>query len=83
MRAVFRLNHCTVGMGWPVAVQTRRNLVPTVTVCDDSGGSITTIGASVIKISPLLGIMLNKYVTAESMMCAQYLLWHAKRHHSG
>ena len=40
-------NHCTKGMGWPVAVQTRSNLVPTVTVCDDSGGSTVTIGASI------------------------------------
>jgi len=40
------LYHLIEGMGRPAAIQYRNTLVPTLTVCGESGGSIETLGAS-------------------------------------
>ena len=46
---VLFLYHFIVGIGCPSAIQYKNNLVPTVTVCGESAGSSSTLGASVEK----------------------------------
>ena len=43
------LYHLIVGIGRPAAKQYRNNLVPTLTVCGEFGGSIETLGVSAKK----------------------------------